>query len=159
MKAAAQTSVSGSGLGRHGNRSVVPYRALVLRPGVESPSLARKAVLGWLQDFGLEELAERLQLIAGELVANAGVHAHTVLEISMSTTSRSVKLGVRDDDRRLPRLDSADLPGAHPGGRPPYLTEGGRGLAIVEGLADEWGVDVLRGGKRVWARVSLSQGQ
>ena len=133
------------------------YRALILRPDVESPKLARKAVLGWLQDVGLEDLAERLLLIASELVANATVHAHTVLEISMSITSRSVKLAVRDGDFHLPRLGSANL-GARPGGRAQYLTESGRGLAIVEGLADEWGVDVLRGGKRVWARVSVSQG-
>lgn len=135
------------------------YRALVLRPGVESPSLARKAVLGWLQDVEMEELAERLLLIVSELVANAAVHTHTVLEISMSTTSRSVKVGVRDDDRRLPRLDSADLPGARPSRRAQYLAESGRGRTIVEGLADEWGIDVPRGGKRVWARVLVSQGQ
>jgi anti-sigma regulatory factor (Ser/Thr protein kinase) len=143
----------------YGNRSVMPYRALILRPDVEAPSLARKAVLGWLQDVGLEDLAERLLLIASELVANATVHAHTVLEISMSITPRNVKLGVRDGDLHLPRLGSANVPGARPGGPAPYLTESGRGLAIVDGLADEWGVDVLRGGKRIWARVSVSRRQ
>ena len=35
----------------------------------------------------------------------------------MSTTSPGVRLGVRDDDPRLPRLDRADLPGVYPGGR------------------------------------------
>ena len=33
----------------------------------------------------------------------------------------------------------------------------GRGLAIVEGLADEWGVAIVRGGKRIWARVYRRQ--
>ncbi len=141
----------------HGNRSVVHYRALVLRPAAASPGLARKVVLRWLLDLGMEEQAEKVLLIASELVANAVVHAHTVLEISMSTSSRSVELGVRDDDRHLPRLDSVDVPTARGGDRAPPLAEGGRGLAIVEGLADEWGVDVLRGGKRVWARISLTQ--
>jgi anti-sigma regulatory factor (Ser/Thr protein kinase) len=135
----------------------VPYRAFVLRPAAESPRLARKVVLGWLLDLGMEEVAEKVLLIASELVANAALHAHTVLEISMSTSSRSVKLGVRDDDRHLPRLDGPDGAAAHGDNRGSPLTESGRGLAIVEGLADEWGVDVLRGGKRVWARVLMPQ--
>ena len=64
------------------NRGVMQYQALVRSPGAESPSLARKAVLGRLQGVGLEDLAERPLLIASELVANEAVHAHTVLEIS-----------------------------------------------------------------------------
>jgi anti-sigma regulatory factor (Ser/Thr protein kinase) len=132
------------------------YRALVLSPGVESPSVARSEVFHWLQDVGMEELAERVLLIASELVANAAVHARTTLELSMVTDCRSVKLGVRDDDRHLPRLDGA-AGEAHKDGVGVPLIEGGRGLSIVEGLADEWGIDVLQGGKRIWARVSLPQ--
>jgi hypothetical protein len=77
----------------------------------------------------------------------------------MSTNSRSVKLGVRDDDRHFPRLDSADVPTMPLArGKARSVTESGRGLAIVEGLADEWGIDVLRCGKQEWARLLLSQG-
>jgi anti-sigma regulatory factor (Ser/Thr protein kinase) len=118
--------------------------------------VARKEVLRWLTDLGMEELSEKVLLIASELVANASVHARTVLEVSMSADSRSVKLGVRDDDRHFPRLGPADAPTtSQAGSSVPSVTESGRGLAIVEGLADEWGVDVLRGGKRVWARLSF----
>jgi anti-sigma regulatory factor (Ser/Thr protein kinase) len=134
----------------------VQHRALVLRPGVEAPRVARKEVLRWLMDLGMEELSEKVLLIASELVANAAVHARTVLEVSMSTDSRSVKLGVRDDDRHFPRLDRADAPTtSEVGSWVPSVAESGRGLAIVDGLADEWGVDVLRDGKRVWARLSF----
>ena len=34
------------------------------------------------------------------------------------------------------------------------LPEGGRGLAIVAALADEWGITETADGKRVWARWS-----
>ena len=125
-----------------------------LRPD-GSPRLARRAVLRWLCDLQLEELAERALLIVSELVANAAVHADTVLELSMTANSRSLKLSVRDEDERLPVLGGVDSPERDPHTQPPSLGEGGRGIAIVEGLADEWGVDVLRGGKRVWARISL----
>jgi serine/threonine-protein kinase RsbW len=138
-----------------GNKSVVQHRALVLRPGVEAPRLARNAVLGWLIELGMEELSETVILVVSELVANAAVHARTVLEVSMMTDHRSLRLGVRDDDRHFPRLESAAVPPAS--SRASSVTESGRGLAIVEGLADEWGVDVLRGGKRVWARLLLPQ--
>jgi anti-sigma regulatory factor (Ser/Thr protein kinase) len=136
----------------------VRYRSLRLRPGVDSPGLARRAVLRWLRDLGREELAERALLIVSELVANAAVHAHTVLELSMTASSRSLKLSVRDEDRRLPVLSGGDTPGGDLDVGPPSLGEGGRGIAIVQGLADEWGVDVFRGGKRVWARISLPPG-
>lgn len=119
--------------------------------------MARKAVLRWLLDLGMEDMAEEVLLIASGLVANAVVHAHTLLEISIAASPRSLKLGVRDDDRNLPRLDSAGVPTPYIDGGRRSLTEKGRGLAIVEGLADEWGVDVLRGGKRVWAHISLAQ--
>jgi anti-sigma regulatory factor (Ser/Thr protein kinase) len=132
------------------------YRSLRLRPDVDSPGLARRAVLRWLRDLGLEELAERAVLIVSELVANAAVHAHTVLELSMTATSRSLKLTVRDEDQRLPVSGGGDTAGRHDGTGPSSLGERGRGIAIVQGLADEWGVDVVRGGKRVWARISLS---
>jgi anti-sigma regulatory factor (Ser/Thr protein kinase) len=70
------------------------YRALVLRPGAQVPSLARKAVLSSLVDLGMEELSETVLLVVSELVTNAAVHARTVLEVSMSANSRSVRLGV-----------------------------------------------------------------
>jgi phosphoserine phosphatase RsbU/P len=134
----------------------VEHRTLILRPGVKSPGVARKTVLRWLQDVGLEELADNVLLIVSELVANAAVHAQTVLEISMSTTSRSVKLSVSDDDRRFRRPDRTGSPEINSSATAAELPEGGRGLSIVESLADEWGVDLLPSGKRVWARVSSS---
>jgi anti-sigma regulatory factor (Ser/Thr protein kinase) len=133
----------------------VPYRSLRLRPGVGSPRLARRAVLGWLRELEMEALAERALLIVSELVANAAVHAHTVLELSMTANSRSLKLSVRDEDERLPVFGGVDSSERHLDNGPSSLGEGGRGMVIVQGLADEWGVDVLRGGKRVWARISL----
>jgi serine/threonine-protein kinase RsbW len=133
----------------------VQYRLLLVRPGTESARLARMAVLGWLRDLGMEELAEKLLLIASELVANAALHAHTILEISMTADSERVTLGVRDEDERFPLLDSPGVAGTCAEITAPSLTESGRGLAIVKGLADAWGVEELGGGKRVWAQLAL----
>ncbi|MDT4997025.1 MAG: hypothetical protein QOD45_1093 [Pseudonocardiales bacterium] len=35
------------------------------------------------------------------------------------------------------------------------VSPGGRGLAIVEALADSWGVDSGPSGKQVWARLAI----
>jgi anti-sigma regulatory factor (Ser/Thr protein kinase) len=133
----------------------VQYRLLRLRPGTESAKMARTAVLGWLRDLQMEELAEKLLLIASELVANAVLHAHTILEISMTADSERVTLGVRDEDERFPLPDRPDIAGSRAEIGAPSLTESGRGLAIVKGLADAWGVEELGGGKRIWAQVAV----
>lgn len=103
----------------------------------------------------MEELAERLLLIASELVANAALHAHTILEISMTADSERVTLGVRDEDGHFPALDGLDVPGTDPEANATPLTESGRGLAIVKGLADAWGLEELGGGKRIWAQIAV----
>ena len=103
----------------------------------------------------MEESAEKLLLIASELVANAALHAHTILEVSMTADSERVTLGVRDEDERFPGLDRLDLAGTDPEANAPSLTESGRGLAIVKRLADAWGVEQLGGGKRIWAQIAV----
>jgi anti-sigma regulatory factor (Ser/Thr protein kinase) len=130
----------------------VQQRSLRLHPGVGSPRLARSAVLRWLNDLGLDELAEKAAVIVSELVTNAAQHAHTVLELSMTASSKSLRLSVRDEDQHLPVLGNEEKPERS------SFSEGGRGMAIVQGLADEWGVNVRRGGKRVWARIVFPPG-
>ncbi len=53
---------------------------------------------------------------------------------------------VSDASPLLPEL--ADMPG--------WESESGRGLLLVEALADRWGSDLLPSGKRVWFELSLS---
>ncbi len=124
---------------------------LILQPGVGAPRLARRSVREWLSAEGLDEFEERALVVVSELVSNAVVHARTVLELSFAAEGRNVEVGVRDQDRRSPesvwRLEKV----APNDGK---LTEGGRGLAIVAALADEWGVSKTANGKRVWARWS-----
>ena len=47
-----------------------------------------------------------------------------------------------DGSDRLPRARTAD-----------GLADGGRGLRVVEALAERWGVERRPGGKAVWART------
>jgi anti-sigma regulatory factor (Ser/Thr protein kinase) len=132
------------------------YQVLVLQPGFEAPGEARRAVQAWLGDWGMEDLADRVLIIASELVANAVAHAHSEVVLSLTACCHDVKVGVRDGDNRPLRLGSR-MSAAGPAVQgPSRLPERGRGLTIVDALADAWGVEQMRDGKRVWARVSTA---
>jgi anti-sigma regulatory factor (Ser/Thr protein kinase) len=129
---------------------------LMLRPGPGAPALARTSVRAWLAAEGLEEFQEPVLVVVSELVTNAVVHARTELAVSFAADERGFEVGVSDHDRRWPRL-SRQLTGVtHSDGN---LMDGGRGLVIVDALADEWGTTPTIDGKRVWARWSAGSGQ
>jgi anti-sigma regulatory factor (Ser/Thr protein kinase) len=133
----------------------VRHEVLVLPPSVDAPRLARKATQVWLAEADLDEFEEVAALVVSELVANAVMHARTPLELSFTAEGRSFEVGVSDSDRRPPRLVRR-LEAASPEDR--SLPTRGRGLGLVEVLADDWGVVDTGSGKRVWARWSADEG-
>ncbi|KUL34414.1 hypothetical protein ADL22_30365 [Streptomyces sp. NRRL F-4489] len=80
------------------------------------------------------------ELLTGELVTNAVLHARTEIEVQVSATDG--RIGVRVTDQRPER-------GLVPHERHPYATTG-RGLALVEELAPSHGVVVGEDRKTVW---------
>ncbi|WKX74508.1 ATP-binding protein [Streptomyces sp. XD-27] len=107
---------------------------------------ARGLVLVRLRDWGIgEEVRENAVLVVSELVTNAVRH----------TTTASVRCELRLADARL-RVEVADQGGARtePRTRPVSADqEGGRGLMLVEALAESWGVRPHESGqgRTVWA--------
>ncbi|WP_375487463.1 ATP-binding protein [uncultured Jatrophihabitans sp.] len=89
-----------------------------------------------------------IMLVATELVGNAVLHAKSTCDVGVTWDigADTVVIRVRDD--------STDAPRPREAGRD---ATGGRGLAIVAALADEWGVDQEAGGKQVWARIPVSR--
>jgi anti-sigma regulatory factor (Ser/Thr protein kinase) len=124
--------------------------------------------------WGLDGESEVVQLLTSELVTNGLLHARTELRVSLALTAAEVVVAVHDDDPRLPipRGDRVDLladidtvltrdPPVTVDERHRMMEVGpagsisaGRGLLLVESLADEWGVEQLAGGKNVWFRVA-----
>ena len=91
-------------------------------------------------------LAEELDLVISELVGNALRHAGGVRGVLLGAADGCVRVTVLDGDDRSPTL------------REPSLDlESGRGLLLVDALCRAWGVDhdLARGGKGVWAQLSL----
>ncbi|MFE0451579.1 ATP-binding protein [Streptomyces sp. NPDC058914] len=114
-------------------------------PGLEeSAETARKLVRTALATWHLEELTDTAILLVSELVANAVKHTNSrVIRVVITRPSeRFVRIGVVDRARVLPEV-----------AKPDHLLTSGRGLLLVDALAERWGTDVYRWGKQVWAEL------
>lgn len=112
-----------------------------------SVATARGFICRHLEEHDLAHLEDDVRLVASELVTNALVHAGTAFVVTLRGTPGRVLLTVRDG--------SSAVPVRPPAG--PALEPGGRGLAIVAELSDEWGVVRVRGReKSVWASFATS---
>ncbi|AXG82259.1 SpoIIE family protein phosphatase [Streptomyces paludis] len=102
----------------------------------------RAALRRALTDWGLPELADDVELAAGELLVNVLLHteggAVLTLEV-LPEPVRRVRLWVKDRSSAWPRRRD-----------PGEAATSGRGLLLVEALAARWGVEPRGDGKAVW---------
>ncbi|MBW5482450.1 ATP-binding protein [Streptomyces bambusae] len=89
-----------------------------------------------------EPLAETLVLLISELVTNAVVHTGCPAVLRMLFGEPGVRVEVADASAREPARRHAD------GG-----DTSGRGLELVDGLADRWGWQREGAGKRIWCEI------
>lgn len=112
----------------------------------ESASRARRLVSAALNTWGLDHLSEAATLIVSEFVANAVQHSGCrLMRVSISRPAEGrVHIAVADKSRAAPSLRFASSD-----------EETGRGLVIVDALADRWDTDHRGWGKVVWAECAL----
>lgn len=94
--------------------------------------------LGWERDA--PEMADAVVLAVSELLTNSHVHAHSDAELALAWDGRCLHLSVHDHSRLLPLRRAADSDAL-----------GGRGLALVEAVADHWHAHPEPDGKTVTA--------
>lgn len=149
-------------------------RRLVLPPALPAAAAARRFAAAQCRGWGLQALSDDVVLTLSELVTNAVVHAESPATVTMSLTAEYLEVAVSDDSARAPvmrppRVDlnadiealldraARDAPdvtpraGLHIG--PAGSIAGGRGMLIVDAIADEWGVTARSTGKEVWFRL------
>ncbi|MFE2050046.1 ATP-binding protein [Streptomyces sp. NPDC059459] len=132
---------------------------LEVRPDPSEVGRARRWARSRLAGAGIradEPLAETLVLLVSELVTNAVVHTgrSAVLRLVLpgpvieETQEATVRLEVDDASERAPVPRCVD-----------GEATGGRGLALVDGLADRWGWSREGGGKRIWCELDRCGGR
>jgi anti-sigma regulatory factor (Ser/Thr protein kinase) len=107
--------------------------------GAASASRARRFVSATLRAWECTPLVDAAVLLVNELVTNALIHARSSVEVLIRLLPGGLRIEVRDDSPRPPRLQT-----------PTDDATGGRGLWLVDQMADTWGVEPAPGGKRVW---------
>ncbi|MFC8200625.1 ATP-binding protein [Streptomyces sp. NPDC057298] len=126
----------------------VPRKAWDLDFTAEPEAVAalRRIMRLHLDVWGLQEVTDDAQLCVTELVANVITHVGhgtpTTLAVSMNGTY--LRIEIHDPDTRaLPTLFAAGDD-----------TESGRGMALVNALADRWGVQLRADRKVTWCELS-----
>nr|WP_223280703.1 ATP-binding protein [Streptomyces sp. San01] len=101
---------------------------------------ARRAVRELVGRWGPPERSETAELLTSELVTNALVHTDHDAVLTATAGPGRLRVEVRDFVGRRPKV------------RVPIADDGtnGRGLVLVQSLADAWGVRALGVGKVVW---------
>ncbi|MET9385192.1 ATP-binding protein [Streptomyces sp. NPDC002928] len=101
---------------------------------------ARRALRELLRHWGKPGRSEIAELLTSELVTNALVHTDREALLTATVGPDGLRVEVRDFVTRRPRLRAPDTDdGTH-----------GRGLVLVQSLADAWGVQPHGVGKAVW---------
>src|SRR5690348_3465496 len=128
--------------------SIGVERRLTLAPAPDSARTARRLVAEVLSSARAEHFTDTATLLTSELVTNGIVHAHTDLEVTVDATPTWVRVEVVDGNPHLPARREYDENAGT-----------GRGMEMVELLADDFGVEPLEeNGKRVWFRLGEAPG-
>ncbi|MFF3272408.1 PAS domain S-box protein [Streptomyces chrestomyceticus] len=99
----------------------------------------RRFLFRTLRAWGLIALADTALLLSSELLTNAVRHARGPLTLRVWYSARELGVEVVDGSTPRPRARLADT-----------AEENGRGLMLVEALADAWGTRPGAVGKTVW---------
>ena len=119
------------------------HASVRLAPVPESAAKARTFVERTLRDWGCCEMVDDARVVVTELVSNVVRHAGTefALDVDLVADGDRVRIDVIDHADGEVLLRAPD----------PSTDVGGRGLRLVDELAERWGVVRQRDGKRVWA--------
>jgi anti-sigma regulatory factor (Ser/Thr protein kinase) len=113
-----------------------------LPSGESTSSLARAFLRNTLETWELDGLGEVTELLTSELVTNVVRHVGTPMTVRAVRHPSSIRVEVDDASVDPPVLQ-----------HPAPLDAGGRGLLLVDTLADQWGTDLRPDGKTVWFEI------
>ena len=123
----------------------VTREAWTLPPTARSVPQARQHVSTTLHQWNLDALTETTQLLTSELVTNAVLHARTSITLTIEAAGSGVRVSVTDGSPIPPAMR-----------RHSVTSTTGRGLRLLNQLADSWSVEDTNGGKTVWFTLTAA---
>ncbi|MEV7727931.1 SpoIIE family protein phosphatase [Streptomyces sp. NPDC087917] len=131
--------------GSPGPRAGGPLRQRLAPGDPDGPAVARHLIRAAVAAWGARERADEIELAADELMTNALVHTDGGGEVTLRLTADGrIRIEVEDSSSALPRRREAD-----------DWAVSGRGLMLVDRLAEAWGVEARGSGKRVWCEFEV----
>ncbi|MFJ8598955.1 SpoIIE family protein phosphatase [Streptomyces shenzhenensis] len=115
----------------------------------EALILARHMIRAAVRAWGAGDRADEIELAADELITNALLHTEGSAIVTLRVlggSARTLRVEVEDSSSALPRRRDAGESGVS-----------GRGLLLVDRLADVWGVEARGGGKCVWCEFGTAE--
>lgn len=122
-----------------------PTYGFTVVAAVDAVPVARSQVAALAQNLGLpisDETLETVELLASEVIANAVLHSDSPCDVAVTRTDERLRVEVTDTDPSLPSVVEAGP-----------NDESGRGLLLVEALADAWGTQPEPLGKTTWFEI------
>jgi anti-sigma regulatory factor (Ser/Thr protein kinase) len=114
----------------------------------DSTPAARAFLSRLLEGWGLpDDVIGDASLMTTELISNAVRHGTGAVTLRVEVDHGTVQVRVHDEAAQLPVIDESVDP----------TSLGGRGLFIVQCVADEWGSDPEDPGKTVWFRLQAAR--
>ena len=117
-----------------------------LPPKTGSVPLGRHIAMDLLRAWGSPHDLDDAALLVSELVSNVVDHVHgeAVLTLELELAEDWLRISVADGSSVRPVVRELEE------GRPR-----GRGLQLVEAIADRWGAEDHHGGKRIWFELAV----
>ncbi|MGW2741818.1 SpoIIE family protein phosphatase [Streptomyces sp. NPDC001450] len=115
----------------------------------EALTQARHMIGAAVRSWGARDRADEIELIADELITNALMHTEGCAIVTLRVlegSGRRLRVEVEDSSSALPRRRDAGEDGVS-----------GRGLLLVDRIADVWGVEARGGGKCVWCEFLVHE--
>jgi len=109
---------------------------------IEAVPPARRRVVTLVRRLGIpisDELLDTVELLASEVIANAVLYSGDTCNVSVTRNLKCVRVEVTDTNPLLPTVSEAGPD-----------DESGRGLLLVDTLADAWGAEPNSPGKTTW---------
>ncbi len=121
------------------------WRRLDVSTSPESVGQARAFVADTCTDWDVHVDPDDLALVVSELVTNAVHYADGPIAVFIARRLDRLVVAVEDHSAEFAAVHMEDV-----------LATWGRGLLVVEAVADRWGESALSDGKRVWAEFPLT---